>query len=121
MSARPGQINARGRRLVVNLNNKKGITLIEIIIAIAILSIVVIVFLTVFSFGFKSIVTAGDRTSDMFEVQSNIENSLTQKYNGTTPASVGQITIDGGSIVPQGIVTSKIVNGVEIWYFMPSY
>jgi prepilin-type N-terminal cleavage/methylation domain-containing protein len=54
-------------------NNEKGFTLIEVMVSVAILGIVVITFLAFFTNGFKSIVTTGKRSQDLYQVQATIE------------------------------------------------
>lgn len=51
------------------LNDKEGMTLIEIIVALAILGIVLIALLNVFTFSMKGVYSAGHRTASAKELQ----------------------------------------------------
>ena len=55
---------------------KKGMTLIEIIIAIAILSIIAMYFLSTFVFGFKGIMNSGKNTKAAYIAQQGMENKI---------------------------------------------
>lgn len=66
--------------------NQKGFTLIEAVIAIAIIGIMCISFLSIFTSGFTTISKSGNRSSALFIVQSNIE----EKLNG---ASITPLTL----------------------------
>lgn len=62
--------------------NKKGLTLIEIIISIAILSIVVVMFLSIFSNQHRLIKKSSEDTSDLITNQRLIERELSRKVVG---------------------------------------
>jgi len=55
---------------------KKGMTLIEIVIAIAILSIIAMFFLSTFVFGFKGIMNSGKNTKAAYIAQQGMENKI---------------------------------------------
>lgn len=63
--------------------NDKGLTLIEIIIALAILGIIVVAFLNMFTSGFGTIFSMGRRTQATQEAQSIIDAVVT---GGTVPS-----------------------------------
>jgi len=52
------------------LNDKKGMTLIEIIVALAILGIISVTFLTMFGNGYSTVFKAGHRTDASMKLQS---------------------------------------------------
>lgn len=56
------------------LYDKKGMTLIEIIVALAILGIISVTFLTMFGNGYVSVFKAGHRTNANMELQSISDN-----------------------------------------------
>lgn len=58
------------------LAHKKGLTLIEVILSIAILGIIAIVFLTVFTTGVKGVFEAGRWSEAEYETQHAMENEL---------------------------------------------
>jgi len=55
------------------LRQKKGLTLIEIIIALAILGIIMVAFLSGFGSGFASIFTMGNKTKAVAEAQTIVD------------------------------------------------
>lgn len=90
------------------INNNRGMTLIEIVIAIAILGIMSIGLLTMFTSSFKFIVNAGDRSEATFNTQSQAEQALNMK--NSDPLAPGlQIVFpsDGSSITAPGDVIHK--------------
>lgn len=82
------------------MNNKNrhndGLTLIEIIIAIAILAILVVSILGIFSGSFATIISMGNRTTALYEAQS-IFNSFESKISN--PATVDAINVELNSYV----------------------
>lgn len=62
----------RGDNLI-NIHRKKGMTLLEVIIAVAILGIISIVFLSVFANGFTTIFKMGNKTKAVAEAQKLID------------------------------------------------
>lgn len=59
-----------------HFKRKRGMTLIEVIIAIAILAIMAIAFLSVFSSNFKMLVNAKHLTVDTFKAQKEVEEKI---------------------------------------------
>ena len=55
---------------------KKGITLIEIVISIALVGIILVSMLSIFDTGLFNIIRAGDRTSIVVGVSSQVDNLL---------------------------------------------
>ncbi len=55
------------------LDNEKGFSLIEVFIAIFILLMVVIVFMTLFNFSISEIVSSRDRSDTLFDIQKELE------------------------------------------------
>ena len=51
---------------MLNLEYKKGITLVELIVSMAILGIIVITFLNLFVFGYTHVIGAGHKTTASF-------------------------------------------------------
>ncbi len=62
----------------MKLNNQKGLTLIEIILALAILGLLAITFLTMFSSGYRSIIKAGNKTVAAYDAQQSMTNTIIQ-------------------------------------------
>jgi len=72
------------------VKNKEGMTLIELIIALAIIGIASVSFLTFFTQGFKFVTKAGDRSKAGFNAQAQAEKALN---NGISTSNVGSLTI----------------------------
>ena len=105
------------------LENKRGFTLIEIIIAIALLGIISVAFLSMFSTGFSIISKAGRRTTSGFSTQTKVEDALNLGTAGTVISASGlNITLPDGSIINGAGKTETITtNQVTITYYVPSY
>jgi prepilin-type N-terminal cleavage/methylation domain-containing protein len=53
--------------------NDRGFSMVEVLIAIVILLMIVIVFTTLFNSSIRGIVSSGDRSSTLFELQKDLE------------------------------------------------
>lgn len=62
------------------LYKKKGVTLVELIISIAILGIIVTAFLGMFGFGYNNITSAGIRTKAINKTQTIVELTYAKKF-----------------------------------------
>lgn len=100
---------------------KKGMTLIEIIIAIAIIAIIAISIFPIFTMGLVTINSAGNRSEAQYKTQAEIENDLSK-----SPSEEDTLNIDipGLDICVKGELKTKItnINGsqVSITYFKPN-
>jgi len=103
---------------------KKGLTLIEVIVSIAILGIISVSFLSIFGMGFKTVMTAKNTSVAGFNVQKSAESELN---NTLDPADTNTIDIklnDNTTIIkPHGkiILKTATVNNsnVVIQIFVP--
>lgn len=100
-------------------NRKKGgMTLIEIIVSIAIIAIIAVAFLSMFTYGFKGIIRAGNKSSATFSGASAIDNVIV----GNTPdpslnvtaSNVTSSSIDIAIEYPDSLTPSSVVIPVEI-------
>ena len=94
-----------------NKNVKNGFTLIELIVAVAILAIVSIGFLTMFTSGFSIISRSGRQTKANYNAQELIEKSIND--DSTTDANLTvttnqSITVTFG-VTPYSVAGTKIV------------
>ena len=64
-----------------NLKENKGFTLIEIILAMAILGIILVAFMGAFSGGFINIITMGNKSKAVAEAQAVIDFMYTEGIN----------------------------------------
>lgn len=76
-------------------SNQKGLTLVEVIVTLAIISIIASSFLTLFTTGFKGIFTAGNRSKAMYAAQKTMESIIAQ---GVSNNNTYDITQDGFTI-----------------------
>ncbi|NLW41049.1 MAG: prepilin-type N-terminal cleavage/methylation domain-containing protein [Tissierellia bacterium] len=61
--------------------NPKGMTLIEVILAISILSIIAITFLPIITGSFSNIVKAGNKTRQVYDTKGKIEEAMANKQS----------------------------------------
>ncbi len=102
--------------------NVSGMTLMEVIIAIAILSIVVISILGMLTSGFRMIARAGWNSVVTFDSQAEAEETLILK--NTDPLAAGiTITFPSDTITCPGkaIKSVRAYNGLsaDVWFFQP--
>jgi len=79
------------------MNNSEGMTLIEVIIAIAIIGIITISFLSVFSTGFSLVNRAGDKSEEVFINHAEIEASLSSF--GIDNSSELELKLSDGTVI----------------------
>lgn len=90
-----------------------GVTLIEIIVAIAILSILFISFLLLFTESFANIFSAGNKSEALFTVQSKLENKIDE------PSPQGEShTLE---IIFPNVLTPIRVDGKIVTIYEPYY
>lgn len=103
--------------------NKKGMTLVEVILSIAIIGVISVSFLTIFTSGFNMISLAGNRSAAIFNNHAEIEASLNVLGSSTT-TTLELILSDGVVIHVQGELeeyTQEIGNiSSDITIFKPS-
>ena len=63
-------------RFVKFITNSKGLTLLEIILSMAIFSIIAVMFLTMFSSGFKGIIRAGNKAVAAYDSQQKMTDKI---------------------------------------------
>ena len=67
---------------VINSNNsQKGFTLIEVILSIAILAIISVAFLTMFTNGIVGIAGAGKKSTSHYTAQNKIESNMSDSHS----------------------------------------
>lgn len=107
------------------MKNKKGMTLIEIIIAIAIMGIITVSFLNIFASGYIGILSGGKHTKVAYDGQKQVENSILnstsshpQTLNITfTDSASTQVETQGNAIV------EEVIDGrykIEVTTFIPN-
>ena len=78
-----------------NCNNNKGFTLIEVLVSMAIIGLMAIAFLPLFTDGFRWIYSAGHRSSDNHDFQADIEREITEEI--AESSSTFLVTFSDGS------------------------
>jgi type IV pilus assembly protein PilA len=73
---------------------KKGLTLVEVIISIAILGIMSIAFLSMFSSGLIGIFKAGHKSTSHYTAQNEMESNISDSTNTTGNVKSINTTID---------------------------
>ncbi len=101
----------------INNKNKNGFTLIEVIISIAILGIISISLLTLFTTGFKFITNSGRRSADDSDIQTEVENAL----NSAPDTNTGLVITlpDSSTINGDGEVKTETSGDVTVTFFVP--
>jgi len=67
-------------------NRRKGFTLVEIIISLAIIGIISVTFLSMFGFGINNIIMSGKNSSSNFDAQAILESNISDA--STTSAAI---------------------------------
>lgn len=96
------------------LDNRQGLTLIEIIVSIAILGIIVLLFTVVLSSGYIGIIKSGDKAEASYESQKELSEKILQlnDFSGTKSLN---LNFDGGPslVLDVHIIESQQqVNGI---------
>lgn len=104
------------------MKQRKGLTLIEVIITIAIISIMALVVLGVFNTGIRSIFKSGDRTDKVFEVKKEIDQKIIDNENNTSGSDEVTVNIPGigDKIIKGTIITNTEYDDLNITTFVPN-
>jgi prepilin-type N-terminal cleavage/methylation domain-containing protein len=91
------------------INNHKGLTFLEVVIAMAILSIISVAYLNLFTHGLTGIVAAGNRTDTVMSLQSIMSDLNAQKF--VSKSAIESYATSKGYTVTVG--NEKTVAGVK--------
>lgn len=70
----------RGDKMRINLfKNNNGMTLIEILLAIALIGIIVVTFLPIVANSYINVINYGDRIKKMYETNGKLEEAIASK------------------------------------------
>ncbi len=109
----------------LHITNNSGMTLLEIIIAIAILGIMSIGLLSMFTTSFKFIANAGNRSIATYDAKSLVESALNQKNTDSLAPGITIKFHDNSTITAPGKVLQKThtENGAtsDVYLFQPTY
>lgn len=92
-------------RLMNRLKNPQGFTLIEMIVALAIIGIMAVSFLTVFSSTYAHIFSAGRRSDAIFSTEKKVEAAIASGTTGT--ADTFSLSIGGRTINVSGTLVTE--------------
>lgn len=106
----------------MNKSKSSGMTLIEVIISIAILGILTIVFLNMFTSGYIGVVNAGKRTIVGYDAQKAVEESMTSLSAGYETIEIN--FSDGPTFIIDGHkIEKEVISGnqsIKITTFIPN-
>ena len=94
-------------------NSSKGFTLIEVVISMALIGIVIVSFLNIFTTGFMGIVRSGHRADAAYQSQQEMTNKLIQENSFIDATSISYNFSGGPTItVDVSIMEAEtVVNG----------
>lgn len=114
---------------------KRGFTLVELIISIAIIAILLVTLMTSFAGSFNQVFTNGSRTKAVFEAQNKIDNIISDvnSASGDTQVSlqaydmhIKLYSMDGSKSITSGGINGNIIivdmndkNKVTLSTFVP--
>lgn len=90
------------------MRKRRGVTLIEIIVSLAIIGIMGISFLNIFDMGLVNITRAGNRTEELLEVKNIVDIEILDNTKGE--AKQATVLLPGGYT---SIVDGRLINGVD--------
>lgn len=96
------------------LQNKKGFTLIELIISIAILAIITTAFLTMFTSGIVGISNSGKKSVDHYTAQSQIESNINDSEELPSNVTTSAPGISNISLIFPGSPNIFVISGRKI-------
>ncbi|MBU5426686.1 type II secretion system GspH family protein [Tissierella pigra] len=104
------------------MKNNKGLTLIEIVITIAITSIMAIAVLTMFNISITNISKSGNKTERVLRIKEEVDEEIINNKEKTTNTDKVKVTIDG--IIKDREVDGKIIeikdSDIKITTFVPN-
>ncbi|KUK71915.1 MAG: Uncharacterized protein XD91_1647 [Clostridiales bacterium 38_11] len=108
------------------MNNSKGMTLIEVVVAMAIIALIAAAVLSVFTTGFAAIKRAGNKSEAGFNAHSQIEITLNKRDTDPSPSNLTiTFSSDGSAFNSLGNVetVTHTINrsDVIITFFQPKY
>lgn len=121
------------------MKKRKALTLVEVVISMALIGIVAIVFLSIFSTGNSNIFRSGKRTKDTFEIQEAVDAFIkddTIKTKEGLESQIGRslkdinveiksdqratVNINGADRTVEGRTININYDGIEIKTFVPN-
>ena len=88
------------------LKNKKGLTLVEIILSLAIVGIIAVSIIPLFGTSIKGIARSGKRTSDIVTLQDNMVENIRKSEDGITDVTKVATPISPVEVHIPGVTTN---------------
>lgn len=102
------------------MKNKKGFTLIEVILSIALIALIAVTILGIFGTGVRNIVRAGNRTEAVFQEQESIDSTINSYDSIEGEDTVLEIDFDGKFTVDvEGKIATSSENNIILKTFVP--
>jgi len=109
--------------MLKNNNKNKGFTLVELIVSIALLSIILILFVNLFTFSVTLLSKSSKQKASSMNASSKIETDTAASANGNTVQTPGNFTITfgGTDVSAPGSFLSNNDSGSQVYYksFIP--
>lgn len=99
----------------MSLKNKKGFTLVEIIVAIAILAILAVVFLPIMTMSYSHIMKTGRKSQKLYEAQNTMEISIVDE----NVFKAAEIPIKQEGKDPIWVIKGGLVEADQLQTFLP--
>lgn len=99
--------------------NKKGFTLIELIISMAILGILIVAFMTVFNFSYINLINSGNRTDAAYDANSITDSLFSKNFSNATAIRTflnGLNVVNGKSYYDSGVASVTDYENKDINY-----
>ena len=113
----------KNKKYSKKFNKRKGLSLIELVVSVAILGVVAIAILQLFGSGFVNIVGAGNHSKAQYLAQDVIEQDLNDRTI-TSTSNTMQITLHDRIISVTGDIKTEQADigrgSVSVEYFKPS-
>lgn len=110
-----------GSTFMKHVKDEKGFTMVEVLIALAILVIIIAAFTALFTTGARGIFSAGRKSNALFEAQNEMDNFIAE--GNSDGLATHNIEFDSITITVTGeekiISTEYEGRTVEIYYFLP--
>lgn len=104
------------------MKKRKGLSLIEVLLSMALLSLIGLILLSIFGFSLTNIKKSGDRTGDIYELEKEINIEIAGNGVGNDQVIIKAIFHNEpdyeGNI--SGRLIKKTKNGKEIVTFVPN-
>lgn len=101
------------------MKKRKGLTLLEVVISMALIGMVAVVFLSIFTTGNSNIFKAGKRTTQILSAQEKIDSKI--KTNSDEGIEEVEVNIPGiATIKIKGTYVTETEDGITITTFVPN-